>query len=129
MSARHIQFGQTDAKDIRRCGDAFQGLLPAADFMMGSRVDFERGLLVSTNLRTTDQNIWAAGDVCQIWSPEEDQYRFYYGWKNVKKMGEIAAKNMTGEDIHRETATDQKLFIDKNWQLDFLLGTRLECGK
>lgn len=116
MSARHIQFdnGREIFADVVM---PFLGLLPAADFMMGSGVDFERGLLVSTNLRTTDQNIWAAGDVCQIWSPEENQYRFYYGWKNVKKMGEIAAKNMTGEDIHWETATDQKLFIDNNRQL------------
>ena len=116
MSARHILFddGRELFADVVM---PFLGLLPAADFMMGSGVDFERGLLVSTNLRTTDQNIWAAGDVCQIWSPEENQYRFYYGWKNVKKMGEIAARNMTGDDIHWETATDQKMFIDKNRQL------------
>ncbi|MCP4283377.1 MAG: FAD-dependent oxidoreductase [Gammaproteobacteria bacterium] len=116
MSARHILFD--DGREI--FADVvmpFLGLSPAADFMMGSGVDFERGLLVSTNLQTTDPNIWAAGDVCQIWSPEEKQYRFYYGWKNVKKMGEIAARNMTGDDIRWETATDQKLFLDDNKQI------------
>jgi NAD(P)H-nitrite reductase large subunit len=116
MSARHILLD--DGREI--FADVvmpFFGLLPAADFMMGSGVDFERGLLVSTNLRTTDPNIWAAGDVCQIWSPEENQYRFYYGWLNVKKMGEIAARNMTGDDIHWETATDHKMYIDENRQI------------
>jgi len=116
MSARHILFD--DGREI--FADVvmpFFGLLPAADFMMGSGVDFERGLLVGTNLQTTDHNIWAAGDVCQIWSPEENQYRFYYGWQNVKKMGEIAARNMTGDDIYWETATDHKMYIDENRQI------------
>ncbi|MCP3867075.1 MAG: FAD-dependent oxidoreductase [Gammaproteobacteria bacterium] len=116
MSARHVIFD--DGREI--FADVvmpFLGLLPAADFMMGSGVDFERGLLVSTNLRTTDQNIWAAGDVCQIWSSQENQYRFYYGWKNVKKMGEIAARNMTGDDILWETATDHKMYLDENKQI------------
>ncbi len=116
MSARHILFddGCEIFADVVM---PFFGLLPAADFMMGSGVDFERGLLVGTNLRTTDPSIWAAGDVCQIWSPEENQYRFYYGWQNVKKMGEIAARNMTGDDIHWETATDHKMYIDENRQI------------
>ena len=80
---------------------------------------------MNTNLRTTDENIWAAGDVCQIWSAEENQYRFYYGWKNVKKMGEITARNMTGDDVVWKTTSDEQLFIDEKghvvspyWQHD-----------
>ena len=84
----------------------FFGLMPSLEFMVGSGVDIERGLLVNPELKTTDAHIWAAGDVCQIWSADENAYRFYYGWKNVKAMGELAARNMTGErgavsDVHR----------------------------
>lgn len=111
MSARRVVFddGREVFSDVVM---PFFGLIPAADFMMGSGVDFERGLLVNTNLRTTDENIWAAGDVCQVWSADENQYRFYYGWKNVKKMGEITARNMTGDSAVWETASDEQLFID-----------------
>ncbi len=117
MSARRILF--EDGREI--FADVvmpFFGLLPEADFMMESGVDFERGLLVDTNLRTTDSSIWAAGDVCQIWSAEENRYRFYYGWKNVKKMGEIAACNMTGDDVAWETVTDEQLVIDDQGHID-----------
>lgn len=74
----------------------FFGLTPTLGFMAGAGGDIERGLLVNPTLRTTDGHIWAAGDVCQIWSKEDNRYRFYYGWKNVKEMGRIAAHNMTG---------------------------------
>jgi NAD(P)H-nitrite reductase large subunit len=93
------------------------GLLPSLDFMMGSGVDIERGLLVNTTLRTTDPNIWAAGDVCQIWSEEEKTYRFYYGGQNVKKMGEIAACNMTGAAESFRTFVDETLSVNGEGKL------------
>src|SRR5690606_432238 len=42
----------------------FFGLMPSLEFMVGSGVDIERGLLVNPELKTTDAHIWAAGDVC-----------------------------------------------------------------
>jgi len=88
------------------------GLTPNVDFMLGSGIDIERGILVNPQLRSTDESIWAAGDVCQIWSPERNDYHFYYGWTNVKKMGALAARNMTGEDQPFETLASAPLAID-----------------
>jgi NADPH-dependent 2,4-dienoyl-CoA reductase/sulfur reductase-like enzyme len=88
--------------------------MPSLEFMVGAGVDIERGLLVSPELRTVNEHIWAAGDVCQIWSPEDKQYRFYYGWKNVKTMGRIAAINMTGG--HETIATFQENTLSINGQ-------------
>lgn len=88
------------------------GLAPGLEFMVGSGVDIERGLLVNPQLHTTDPNIWAAGDVCQIWCAEENAYRFYYGWKNVYAMGEIVARNITGADEAFESSVDEALTID-----------------
>jgi len=81
------------------------------EFMLGSGVAIERGLLVSPTLRTTDASILAAGDVCQIWSALERRYRFYYGWKNVRAMGDLAARNLTGEDEAFEAAQDETLHV------------------
>ncbi|MCP4315448.1 MAG: NAD(P)/FAD-dependent oxidoreductase [Hyphomicrobiales bacterium] len=97
---------------------SFCGLMPSLAFMAGAGVDIERGVLVNPQLRSTDKNIWAAGDVCQIWSPEENQYRFYYGWKNVKKMGRIAAFNMTGADESIDTVQNEKLVTTKSGEID-----------
>ncbi len=90
----------------------FYGLSPTLDFVSGSGVDIERGVLVNPELHTTDEHIWAAGDVCQIWCAEENTYRFYYGWKNVKAMGEIAARNMTGANDSFHTFLDESLIVD-----------------
>ncbi len=97
---------------------AFCGLVPSLGFMHGAGVDIERGLLVNPELRTTNERIWAAGDVCQIWSEEEKGYRFYYGWKNVKMMGEVAARNMTGDHVQVDTFKDEKLVIDAEGRID-----------
>jgi NAD(P)H-nitrite reductase large subunit len=90
----------------------FYGLVPMVEFMLRSGVDIERGLLVDPRLRTTDDNIWAAGDVCQIWSDEEKAYRFFYGWSNVRAMGEVAARNVTGAEEEFHGIQDDRLRID-----------------
>jgi NAD(P)H-nitrite reductase large subunit len=95
----------------------FYGLAPALEFIARSGVDIERGLLVNPELRTTDPHIWAAGDVCQIWSAEDNAYRFYYGGRNVKAMGEIAACNMTGATDSFRTFVDETLSVNGEGKL------------
>ena len=115
-AARQVVFADGRALE----GDvvmAFYGLVPSLEFMVGSGVDIERGLLVNPELRTTDPHIWAAGDVCQIWSAEDNAYRFYYGWKNVKAMGEIAARNIAGGEQPFHTFVDETLSVDDQGRL------------
>jgi NAD(P)H-nitrite reductase large subunit len=95
----------------------FFGLVPSLEFMVGSGVDIERGLLVNPELKSTDAHIWAAGDVCQIWSADENAYRFYYGWQNVKAMGELAAHNMTGGEQPFQTFGEEALSVDGQGRL------------
>jgi NAD(P)H-nitrite reductase large subunit len=106
--------GRTIAGDVVM---PFYGLMPSLEFMVGSGVDIERGLLVSPTLKTTDAHIWAAGDVCQIWSAEDNAYRFYYGWKNVKAMGELAARNISGAEEPFQTAGQETLTVDRRGRL------------
>ena len=88
------------------------GLVPSVEFMLRSGVDIERGVLVNPQLRTSVDTIWAAGDVCQIWSDEEKAYRFYYGWSNVRVMGEAAARNVTGAEEPFCAIQGERLRID-----------------
>jgi len=92
----------------------FYGLVPTAEFMLGSGVDIERGLLVNPQLQTTDLHIWAAGDVCQIWSEADKEYRFYYGWTNVRQMGEVAARNVTGANEAFKGVGDERLHVGED---------------
>ncbi|MDP6531226.1 MAG: FAD-dependent oxidoreductase [Arenicellales bacterium] len=108
--ARQVFF--EDGSEIR--GDVvmpFFGLVPTVDFLATSGIDMERGILVNPQLQTARNNIWAAGDVCQIWSATSNAYRFYYGYRNVKMMGEVAAYNMTGEQSPFESTVDEALEV------------------
>ena len=90
----------------------FCGLVPAVEFMLSAGVDIERGLLVRPDLRTSGENIWAAGDVCQIWSDKDKEYKFYHGWGNVRSMGELAARNMTGSEEAFIAESDGGIWLD-----------------
>jgi NAD(P)H-nitrite reductase large subunit len=120
MHARHVVFDD-DSEIHTDVVMAFYGLMPALKFMVGTGIDIARGLLVNPHLCTVDEHVWAAGDVCQIWSPEENHYRFYYGWKNVKMMGRIAAINMTDGDEAISTFQEDKLLINEQGEIDSTL--------
>ncbi len=90
----------------------FCGLSSSVEFMLGAGVDIERGLLVDTRLHTNNATIWAAGDVCQIWHDKEKVYKFYHGWKNVRIMGELAARNMSGARDIFDVDIEDRLAID-----------------
>jgi len=97
---------------------AFCGMAPRLDYLSGSGLDVQRGLLVDPTLATSANNIWAAGDVCQIWSAEEKRYQFAYEWKNVKTMGRIAACNMAGGTETAPTLQEGGLRINERNELD-----------
>ena len=117
MPARRLVFN-----DRSECyGDVvmpFYGIQPSLDFMLGSGVDIERGLLVSPTLRTTNENIYAAGDVCQIWTDQVHHYCFYHGWKNVRAMGELAARNITGANESWASIQDESLRLTADGRIE-----------
>ncbi len=96
---------------------SFCGLTSSVEFMLKADVDIERGLLVTPQLRTSNDTIWAAGDICQIWHDQEKAYKFYHGWENVRHMGELAARNMSGAHEIFDTDVENRIGIDANGQL------------
>lgn len=109
--ARRVLFDDGSAAE----GDvvmAFCGVMPIVDFMLGAGVDMERGILVDPSLKSSNEAIWAAGDVCQIWSDGHKDYRFYHGWKNVRIMGELAARNMTGAEEAFDVGAELQIDLD-----------------
>jgi NAD(P)H-nitrite reductase large subunit len=97
---------------------SFCGLSPSVEFMLGANVDIERGILVNAELRTSNETIWAAGDVCQIWHDKEKAYKFYHGWKNVRVMGELAARNMLGGHEIFDVNVEDQIGVDTDGQLN-----------
>ncbi|CAG1006988.1 phenylglyoxylate dehydrogenase epsilon subunit [Burkholderiales bacterium] len=73
------------------------GVTPIVDFLAGSGVAIDRGVLVDDTMKTSVENIWAAGDVAQAKS-------FYSGEKilngilpDAVEQGRIAGLAMAGD--------------------------------
>jgi nitrite reductase (NADH) large subunit len=73
------------------------GMRPNVNFLHGSGLDIEKGILVDNTLKTNDNNIYAAGDVAQVNVPEYGEHVLRQNWYESAKMGEVAALNMIGE--------------------------------
>jgi phenylglyoxylate dehydrogenase epsilon subunit len=70
---------------------------PVTDYLAGSGVDIDRGILVDDSMRTSVEGIWAAGDVAQAKG-------FYDGAKTLNgilpsavEQGKIAGMAMAGD--------------------------------
>ncbi len=72
------------------------GLKPNIDFLMDSGVKVDKGILVDMSMRTNIRDIFAAGDVAQIYDSLYETPILHPTWGNAKKQGKIAALNMTG---------------------------------
>lgn len=73
------------------------GVAPVTDFLAGSNVELDRGVLVDDTMRSNVANIWAAGDVAQARG-------FYDGAKTLNgilpdavEQGRIAGMAMAGD--------------------------------
>jgi NAD(P)H-nitrite reductase large subunit len=75
------------------------GIKPSVDFLKDTYVKVDQGVIVDSNLRTTTPNIFAAGDVAQIYDPLYNIPMLHPTWGNAKKQGRIAAINMTGGNM------------------------------
>jgi len=96
---------------------SFCGLASSVEFMLRADVDIERGLLVNPELRTSNEMIWAAGDVCQIWHDREKAYKFYHGWKNVRVMGALAARNMLDSHEIFDINVEEKIGVGEDAEI------------
>ncbi|MFX1303619.1 MAG: NAD(P)/FAD-dependent oxidoreductase [Promethearchaeota archaeon] len=75
------------------------GMKPNIDFLIGSGVKVEKGIFVDSYMRTNIPNIYAAGDVAQIFDPLYKTPILHPTWGNAKRQGKIAARNMVGVNV------------------------------
>ena len=70
--------------------------LPATDFLQGSGIDVEDGIIVDQYLQTNKADIYAAGDVATFYDPIFRRIHRNGGADNAMKQGKISALNMLG---------------------------------
>ena len=76
------------------------GVAPETDFLRGSGIAMEDGLIVvDEQLRTSAAGVFAAGDVTRFYDPVFARHRHIEHWDNAMKHGRLAARNMLGRRL------------------------------
>jgi len=75
---------------------AWDYYLPNINCIEGTKIEKKIGILVDQQLRTSVDDIYAAGDCVEIYHPGIKDYWINFGWTNASEQGEIAGKSMAG---------------------------------
>jgi len=78
------------------------GVMSNLEFLEGSGLETERGIIVDEHLRANRPDIYAAGDIAQALDVASGEHRLVTSWLNTQRQGEIAGINMSGGDAALE---------------------------
>lgn len=115
--------GQTRAEGVRTAsGTTIEGDLvvvavgarPRDDLARAAGLEVDDGVVVDQYLRTSDERIFAAGDIANAWHPTLGQRVRVEHWATARNQGPAAAANMLGK---AEPYTDLPFFFSDQWDL------------
>ncbi len=69
-------------------------LEPAVGYLEGSGMLVDRGVVVDRELRTSFDNIFAAGDAARVFDSENGWTRGNFGWQSAREQGRVAGYNL-----------------------------------
>ena len=74
------------------------GVVSNLEFLAGSGLETDRGVIVDDRLRASQPDVFAAGDVAQAYDAISGEHRLVTSWLNTQRQGEAAGTNMSGGD-------------------------------
>jgi 3-phenylpropionate/trans-cinnamate dioxygenase ferredoxin reductase subunit len=74
------------------------GMTPNTELLDGSGIEVDNGVLVDEFCRSSDPDVYAAGDVANAWDPELGRRVRVEHYDNAAKQGAAAAANMLGAE-------------------------------
>ena len=77
------------------------GVLPHKDLAEAAVLACRRGVVVDEYLRSTDEDIFAAGDAAEVYEPLADRHTVEVLWSSALAKGRTAGLNMTGRPTHK----------------------------
>lgn len=75
------------------------GVQPRAELARAAGLRVDRGVLVDDYLRTSADDIYAAGDVAQIYDPRAGRALLDTLWNSARGQGTVAGQNMAGQRV------------------------------
>ncbi len=76
------------------------GVLPQKELAQAAGLDCGRGVLVDEYLRSSDDDIFAAGDVAEVYDAPTGRRALEVLWSSAVTKGRVAGLNMAGEPVH-----------------------------
>lgn len=73
------------------------GIRPRLELARASELAVDRGILVNERLQTNDPDIYAAGDVAQVYDPATGRSVLDSLWTPAREQGHVAGLNMAGK--------------------------------
>ena len=75
------------------------GVAPRTELAEGAGLELTNGIAVDQALRTSAENVFAAGDVADAWHPFYERRIRVEHWANALNQGPAAARSMLGESV------------------------------
>ena len=75
------------------------GVTPNIKLAEAAGLDIHNGVLTQSGLRTSNEHIYAAGDVANAFHPFYNDHIRVEHWANAKNQGELVAKSMLGQQV------------------------------
>jgi NADPH-dependent 2,4-dienoyl-CoA reductase/sulfur reductase-like enzyme len=72
------------------------GIRPRKTLAEAAGIDCRRGVLTGVDLATSQPDIYAAGDLAEVFDPESQQHTLTSLWGPAIAMGQVAGENMVG---------------------------------
>jgi 3-phenylpropionate/trans-cinnamate dioxygenase ferredoxin reductase component len=101
------------------------GATPRTALAKAAGLAIDRGILVDDLLRTSDPDIYAAGDVTACPHPRGDGLQRLESWQNAEEQGARAARNMLGGG---ERCTGLPWFWSDQYELSLRMAGHPELG-
>jgi 3-phenylpropionate/trans-cinnamate dioxygenase ferredoxin reductase component len=74
------------------------GAVPRTEIAADAGLKIDNGIVVDEHLRTSDPDIFAAGDIARTYNPRLGRHIRVEHWANARRQGVVAAKAMLGQD-------------------------------
>jgi NAD(P)H-nitrite reductase large subunit len=78
---------------------AGKGVTPNIEFVDRAQIAVDQGILVDEHLRTSVENVWAAGDLAQGRNRVSGKVELVANWIDACEQGAAAGANMAGETL------------------------------
>jgi 3-phenylpropionate/trans-cinnamate dioxygenase ferredoxin reductase subunit len=75
------------------------GVVPRIELAHAAGIEVDDGILVDESLRTSADNVFAAGDVANAWNPFYNERIRVEHWSNALHQGPAAARSMVGQQV------------------------------